>query len=476
MHCILVPTVGDYFKCTDLSNERREFVLNKKLKLAFSGGGFRASFYALGGYKRLVECKLDKHVSSISSVSGGSITAAAIMLALHKGGEFQNVIDFEERVITPLVKLGQIDLRTKLITNSFTKQVLSFKSLREKCSNALPTLLDEYLCEGVRMEELQGLPITWYCNTTCLDTMRMFYFSNDHMYGTYIGQTNNIDDISVSYAVATSAAFPLLFSPFSLSVADRIFSDPENRMQGSSLVKYDTLWFSDGGVFDNIGTEPLILSDREVPDNNKHRYPPLAKHRKEPMKFIPKNSDEIYFVLDASAAEKEWKENEKPTHFELNKRILDTSNSQIVILRRKMLRNLDPDTYPGLQLILSKPIQTLLDPNSNPFYTDHVSLPDYQFYSPPSDQENIEKLLAGLRTDLDGFHDSEIQTLIRAGEIRMDIALRTLLPDYMKSLKHISIPTFASENINQLSDILRSGGKHHFTGSLFQKLHDIKES
>jgi len=458
-----------------LSNERRELILNKNLKLAFSGGGFRASFYALGGYKRIVECKLDQYVTSISSVSGGSITAAAIMVALYKGGEFRNVIDFEERVITPLVKLGQIDLRTKLITNSFTKQILSFKSIREKCSDALPTLLDEYLCEGIHMKELQNLSTTWYCNTTCLDTMRMFYFSNDHMYGTYIGQTTNIDDISISYAVATSAAFPLLFAPISLSVADRIFCDPENRMQGNPLLKYDTLWFSDGGVFDNIGTEPLILPDGEESVNNQRRSPPLAKHRKEPMKFIPKNSDEIYFVLDASAAEREWKETEKPTHFELNKRILDTSNSQIVVLRRKMLRNLDPDIYPGLQLILSTPIQTLLDSNGNPFYTDHVSLPDYQLYSPPSDEENIENLLAGLRTDLDGFHDSEIQTLMRAGEIRMDIALRMLLPDYMKSLKNISIPTFSSENIEQLSEILRSGVKHRLTGSLFQKLHDIKE-
>ncbi|SFC83680.1 Patatin-like phospholipase [Bacillus sp. 491mf] len=449
--------------------------MDKKLKVAFSGGGFRASFYALGGYKRLVECKLDKHVSSISSVSGGSITAAAIMLALYKGGEFRNVIDFEERVITPLIKLGQIDLRTKLITDSFTKQILSLKSLREKCSNALPTLLDEYLCGGVRMEELQSLPITWYCNTTCLDTMRMFYFSNDHMYGTYIGQTNQIDDISVSYAVATSAAFPLLFAPMSLSAADRIFTDPDNRMQGIPLEKYDTLWFSDGGVFDNIGTEPLILSDQDVSDNTKHSYPHLAKHRKEPMKFIPKNPDEIYLVLDASAAEKEWKETEKPTHFELNKRIFDTSNSQIVTLRRKMLRNLDPNTYPGLQLILSKPIQTLFDPNNNPFYTDNASLPDYHFYSPPSEQEHIEKLLAGLRTDLDGFHDSEIQTLIRAGEIRMDIALRTLLPDYMMSLQNISVPSFASEDMKQLSDTLRSGGKHRLAGSLFQKLHDMRE-
>lgn len=449
--------------------------MQEKIKLAFSGGGFRAMFYALGGFKRLVECKLDQHVSSISSVSGGSITAAAIMIALHKDGAFRNVRDFEKRVITPLIQLGQADLRTKLITQSFTKQALSLKSIREKCSTAFPDLLDQYLCDGIRMKDLHNPSITWYCNTTCLDTMRMFYFSSDHMYGTLIGQTSNMDDISVSYAVATSAAFPLLFAPIPLSTSHRVFSDPENRMQGNPLLKYDTLWFSDGGVFDNIGTEPLILPDGEKHESNKLRYPRLAKHRKEPMKFIPKKPNERYIVLDASAAERVWKEHSTPTDLELNKRILDTSNNQIVVLRRKLLNNLDPTTYPGLQLILSKPINTLLDQKSNPFYTNKISSSDYFSQPYSSDNEKVEKLLAGLRTDLDGFHDSEISILMRAGEIRMDIALRMLLPDYMESLHGISIPKFPSQGIEELSDILKKGSKHRFFGSVFQKLHNTPE-
>jgi hypothetical protein len=289
------------------------------------------------------------------------------------------------------------------------------------------------------------------------------------MYGTYIGQTTNIDDITVSYAASTSAAFPVLFSPISLSLKDRVFSDPENRMQGSPLLQFEKIWFSDGGVFDNIGTEPLILPDGELKTN---KYPALAKHRKEPMKFIPKSKNEIYIVLDASASEKVWKENEKPSYFELNKRILDTSNSQIVVLRRKLLRNLDPKIYPGLQLILSKPIQTLLDKNNNPFYTDQITLPNYQLPPHSTDKEDIEMLLAGLRTDLDGFHDSEIHTLIRAGEIRMDIALRMLLPEYMENMKGTSNPIFPSEDLEHLKDILHKGGKHRFTGSFFQHLHD----
>ncbi|WP_081807004.1 hypothetical protein [Bacillus sp. H1a] len=107
------------------------------------------------------------------------------------------------------------------------------------------------------------------------------------------------------------------------------------------------------------------------------------------------------------------------------------------------------------------------------FYTGQISLPDYQLYSHSSDEENIEKLLAGLRTDLDEFHDIEIQTLMRVGEIRMDIALRMLLLDYMESLKDISIPTFPSRNIKQVCDILRMGNKHRLTGSFFEQLHNL---
>jgi hypothetical protein len=137
-----------------------------------------------------------------------------------------------------------------------------------------------------------------------------------------------------------------------------------------------------------------------------------------------------------------------------------------------LLRNLDPKIYPGLQLILSKPIQTLLDKNNNPFYTDQITLPNYQLPPHSTDKEDIEMLLAGLRTDLDGFHDSEIHTLIRAGEIRMDIALRMLLPEYMENMKGTSNPIFPSEDLEHLKDILHKGGKHRFTGSFFQHLHD----
>ncbi|HMB71070.1 MAG TPA: patatin-like phospholipase family protein, partial [bacterium] len=54
-----------------------------RLGLALSGGGFRASLFHVGVLRRLAELGLLQHVKVISSVSGGSITAAQYMLRLH---------------------------------------------------------------------------------------------------------------------------------------------------------------------------------------------------------------------------------------------------------------------------------------------------------------------------------------------------------------------------------------------------------
>lgn len=91
-----------------MSDSKLEF------RLSFSGGGFRATFYCLGAFRRLVELGLADKVVSISSVSGGSITAGAIMNGLSQR-PFADINDFDKKVTEPLRKLGQVRLR-ELIT------------------------------------------------------------------------------------------------------------------------------------------------------------------------------------------------------------------------------------------------------------------------------------------------------------------------------------------------------------------------
>ena len=408
--------------------------MEHNIKLGFSGGGFRATFYALGAYKRLVECNMDQLVTSISSVSGGSITAATIMLALKNGGPFQDGNDFSNRVIKPLKTLGQIDLRAQIISRAIKNLSFSLKLPRNQISEVFPEVLDDLLLHGTKMYELSNLNTSWQCATTCLDTMRLFYFSPREMYGTFLGDAP-IGDISMSFAVACSAAFPALFSPITLDTKNIKFTDSHHLLEEGEKFEQSDIRLADGGVFDNLGTEPLLqttsvtLREDIVNEANKSHY------KKEPILYLPKREKEVYILLDASARDTVWGEKYNPSYRVLNKRILDTTTHQVVLLRRKILQNLNRNDFPGMQLILSKPIKHLLDEKKNP-YADSIKFPDYNL--PPytgtpctvgTACNNLEDLIAGLRTDLDGFHDIEIEMLMLAGEIRMDIALRCLFPE-----------------------------------------------
>ena len=70
----------------------------KKIGLALSGGGYRAAAYHIGSLRALHRLGILDKVNVISSVSGGSITAA--YYALHK----DNYEDFEEGFIKRLSK------------------------------------------------------------------------------------------------------------------------------------------------------------------------------------------------------------------------------------------------------------------------------------------------------------------------------------------------------------------------------------
>ena len=85
---------------------------------------------------------MDQLVTSISSVSGGSITAATIMLALKNGGPFQDGNDFSNRVIKPLKTLGQIDLRAQIISRAIKNLSFSLKLPRNQISEVFPEVLD----------------------------------------------------------------------------------------------------------------------------------------------------------------------------------------------------------------------------------------------------------------------------------------------------------------------------------------------
>src|SRR3954447_25701665 len=71
----------------------RPAIVGRPFGLALSGGGVRASLFALGALLYLVDSGLNRHVREIASVSGGSITNASIAQRCDFMGETPETFD-----------------------------------------------------------------------------------------------------------------------------------------------------------------------------------------------------------------------------------------------------------------------------------------------------------------------------------------------------------------------------------------------
>ncbi len=405
---------------------------HNKFKVSFSGGGFRASFYCLGGYRRLVELGIHKHVSDISSVSGGSITAGLIMAALSEG-DFENIDDFDRRVTLLLRKAGQINLRKKIIKEALrlTRNNFKLELIRTRFSRLFPEILDAELYRGKLISELKSYP-EWSCNATCLNTMKRFRFKQRDIYGNNVGYSSEVNNLSLAFAVAASAAFPIMFAPIRFDVSNKTFI--EKYPSANTLRNPKVLFLTDGGVYDNLGSENL-LKDINIP----------------------------CIFMDASAEKTIWPSNYTPKYHSYLWRILDVSMDQIINLRRRLIYH--ASNRNNIQLLLDKPFLDIVD--SELKYRNHPrKLTDYSMVN-----INFDKLISGLRTDLDAFHDIEIDYLMWAGAIRMDLAIKSLLPNVVPNLKWDDIPPRPNYNDNRVKEVLTIGNKRKNFGILHQNLH-----
>lgn len=324
------PVMGGFF-------QRREngVEIDNKINLGFSGGGFRATFYCLGAYRRLVELGLEKHVSEITSVSGGSIAAGAVISALAEG-DFSSLLDFDRRVTTKLINLGQCNFRRRIMTKASwlsyllpylpkLQQLALAAALRPKMSKAFPQVLDEELFEGRKMKQAEAAT-EWSCNATCINTLKRFRFKSSDIYGYLLGRSSDIDDIPVAFAVAASAAYPVGFAPLELDVEAREFRD----LYGTGTQKPENpakLYLTDGGVYDNLGSESMLKS---------------------PVPLL---------MLDASGASQPLWDNSHMSKLELANRTLAVGLDQVVYLRRRLLFEVKQHQ----QLILGRGIGRIIE-------------------------------------------------------------------------------------------------------------------
>lgn len=209
----------------------------KRIGLALSGGGFRAAAFHLGVFRELERRGMLWNLDLITCVSGGSI--AGTHLAMHWGKD------------DALDKLEEYLKTRSIAISSFIGGILDpFETRLEKLADTY----DRDLFHGRKLGDLLDGP-RLYLNATNLATGNMFFFVTgkrpDDTGKAEMGEWElprvDAGAFPLSHAVAASSAFPPVFPPLRLT----------RDTYPNTEVDYVTL--TDGGVYDNLGVNPLML-------------------------------------------------------------------------------------------------------------------------------------------------------------------------------------------------------------------------
>jgi NTE family protein len=222
----------------------------EKLGLCLSGGGYRAMLFHLGALWRLNQLKMLRELNRVSSVSGGSITAAT--LGLH-----WRDLDWRDGVATNLESLVVDRVRglagETIDVWSVLEGFLPFTSVGKRVADAYR----EHLFGSNTLQALpagDGDPRFVICATN-LESGVLFRFSQPYIADYRVGRIER-PDIQLADAVAASSAFPPILSPFELRLDPNTFT-PGSGKDLQRVPFTSKVILSDGGVYDNLGLETV---------------------------------------------------------------------------------------------------------------------------------------------------------------------------------------------------------------------------
>ena len=252
--------------------------------LCLSGGGFRATIFHAGALSRLNELGVLAKVDTISCVSGGSIIGGYLASAIHRGlsivdGRYVGLDD----VLYNLLKFVRRDIRSLP-----TLARLKLWQPRGRAPRRLHAYYEE-LVGPLTLSQLPERPRFIFCATD-------LFFANswvaersrvgDYLAG-YVEPPP--DDWSLARAIALSSCFPPVFDPAPAAIDPTLYKRPETA-EGEPIETpsdeqrklheaREKITLTDGGVYDNLGLEPVwkrhatvLVSDGGKP--LQHRYVP----------------------------------------------------------------------------------------------------------------------------------------------------------------------------------------------------------
>lgn len=217
--------------------------------LALSGGGIRAAIFHTGLLARLADENLLEDVTVISSVSGGSMGIGLVYAA--NENRWPTSDEYRSRVV-PYIrhKATRTNLQQSYINRLLRSPLNVFRARAIDISR----LMQEVWGITARLNAIPREP-NWMINATCYETGVNWRFTPERMGDYRFGYAFD-PNIPLADALAASGAFPGLIGPLVLDTRPfKWFSG------GESLARpplYNKLRLWDGGVYDNLGVEPLL--------------------------------------------------------------------------------------------------------------------------------------------------------------------------------------------------------------------------
>ncbi len=217
------------------------------IALCLSGGGYRAMLFHLGTLWRLNEAGLLGKLDRVSSVSGGSVTAAVLGLGWSQL-DFDGAgvaRQFGARVVAPIRALAGRTIDAASIIGG----VLGPGSVGDRVMGAYR----KYLFDDRTLQDLPDRP-RFVINATNVQSGALWRFMKPYMRDYRVGQIKK-PTVELALSVAASSEFTPFLSPVTLDLDGADYEPPE---EGEVLHRepFTTdVVLTDGGVYDNLGLE-----------------------------------------------------------------------------------------------------------------------------------------------------------------------------------------------------------------------------
>jgi NTE family protein len=239
--------------------------------LALSGGGYRAMLFHAGALWRLNELGWLPKLTTVSSVSGGSIAAGVLAHAWHKlwFGDDGVAENFGKEVVAPLRKLARTNLDIPVTLKALFNP---WRSAGEELARRYA----EHLFGDCRLADLDAAGPQFVFTATSLQDGSLWWFFR---------QPGPHGQVPLATAVAASSAFPPLLSPV-------VIPDPHRSDRKIVL--------SDAGVYDNLGLDPIENQRATILVSDAGKK---MKHEDKPKRNWPMQLLRVLTVMDNQVRE-----------------------------------------------------------------------------------------------------------------------------------------------------------------------------